>query len=69
MKRVHRAIELAIPARRNMRVPPPTQIKALSADWRKRIETVGAQPVYCAGRLAEGRKGRLMYRLDQHGTE
>lgn len=44
-----RTIELITPARRNMKVQPPQHIKAFSAYWRKRIETVGAQ---LAGRFA-----------------
>lgn len=44
-----RAIELITPARRNMHIQPPKQIRAFSAYWRKRIETVGAQ---LAGRFA-----------------
>ena len=44
-----RTIELLTPARRNMKVQPPKHVKAFSAYWRKRIETVGAQ---LAGRFA-----------------
>lgn len=44
-----RAIELITPARRNMHVQPPRHVRAFSAYWRKRIETVGAQ---LAGRFA-----------------